>query len=243
MRIAVCDDDPKEQEQFVNALQEWDPTRNAEKFLNGASLLEAAKTLPRFDIVFLDIYLPGENGIDIARTLQKISPETGIAFVTTSREHAVDAFSLYALHYLVKPVTKNGVVEAFRRLTELRTRQRKKITFPVGADRYTVFLDQICLLESDNHTVNISLADGRRLKVRMSFSEMEKRMDGSFLRINRGIVVNMDYIVQMKTDVCVLRDGNRLPIAVRQSTAIRAAYDDYVFDRLSQQRALKGGSV
>ncbi len=241
MRIAICDDDPREQEQFEEALRGWDPTRNAEKYLDGASLLEAAARRPYFDIVFLDIYMPGENGIDIAKALREISPETGIAFVTTSVEHAVDAFSLQALHYLVKPVTTEGVVEAFRRLTGLRLRQKARVSFTVGSDRYTVFLDQICLLENDNHAVNISLSDGRRLKVWMSFRELEQKLDGSFLKINRGIVVNMDYIVQMGTDTCTLQNGNRLPIAVRQRAAIRAAYDNYVFDRLSRRKDFDGG--
>ncbi len=240
MRIAICDDDPREQEQFEQALRGWDPTRGAERFLDGAALLEAAKRQPRFDIVFLDVYMPGENGVDIARRLRELSPETGIAFVTTSREHAVDAFSLHALHYLVKPVTTQDVVEVFRRLTELRARQRKKISFSVGPDRHTVYLDQVCLLENENHGVNVSLSDGRRLKVWTSFGELEQKLDGSFLKINRGIVVNMDYIVHMGTDTCGLRDGSRLPIAVRRSAAIRAAYDDYVFDQLSRRRGMGG---
>ena len=242
MRIAVCDDDLAEQEQFDEALHGWDPTRSAEKFLSGAALLEAARETPPFDIVFLDIYMPGENGMDIAKALREVSPETGVAFVTTSREHAVEAFSLHALHYLVKPVTTEGVVEAFRRLTELRARQRERISFTVGPDRYTVFMDQISLLENDNHAVNVSLSDGRRLKVWTPFNELVQKLDASFLRINRGIVVNMDHIVHMETDICTLRDGSRLPIAVRQSAAIRAAYDNYVFDRLSRRRDMGEGT-
>ena len=240
MRIAICDDDQREQEQLEQALRGWDPTRSAEKYYDGAALLEAAARQPCFDIVFLDIYMPGENGIDIAKSLREISPETGIAFVTTSREHAVDAFSLYALHYLVKPVTTEGVVETFRRLTELRAKQRKKISFAVGSDRHTVYLDQVCMLENDDHGVNVSLADGRRLMVWTSFTEMEQKLDGSFLKINRGIIVNMDYIVHMGTSTCSLRDGSRLPIAVRRSAAIRAAYDDYVFDQLSRRKNMGG---
>ena len=237
MRIAVCDDEPRELERFETALHGWDPTRKAEKFLDGASLLEAAKGVPGFDIAFLDIYMPGENGVDVAEALREISPETGIAFVTTSREHAVEAFSLHALHYLVKPVTTQGVVEAFRRLTELRGKQRQTVCFTVGGNRVTVFLDQICLLENDNHVVTVSLSDGRRLKVWRPFSELEQMLGGSFLRINRGIIVNMDYIAQMGADTCVLRDGSRLYIAVRQSAAIRTAYDDYVFEQLARRKA------
>lgn len=239
MRIAVCDDDPREQDHIEKALQGWDPTRKMEKFFNGASLLEAAKSDPPFDITFLDIYMPGENGVDIAKELGKISPETGIVFVTTSQEHAVDAFSLNALHYLVKPVTTEGIAEAFRRLTESRTRHREQISLMAGSDRHTMYLDQICLVESDDHFVNVSLADGRRLRVLMPFGEIEKKLDKSFLRINRGIVVNMDYIERMGKDTCFLQNGGRLPIAVRQSASIHSAYDNYVFDRLSQQKGFR----
>lgn len=235
MRIAVCDDDLRETEQFEEALKNWDPTRSAEKFFTGRSLLEAAKDDPPFDIVFLDIYLPGESGIDIAEKLRGVSPETAVVFVTFSRDHAVEAFSLYALHYLVKPVTTEGIIEAFSRLTNLREQKRERITLKAGTERYTVFLDQIYLIESDNHSVNISLNDGRRLKVRMSFSELEKKMNKNFLKINRGIIVNMDYITQMGIDTCVLRNGIRLPITIRQSASIRATYDNYVFDKLSQR--------
>ncbi len=238
MRIAVCDDDLREREQFEAALAAWDPTRTAEVFSNGASLLAAAKEYPRFDIVFLDIYLPGENGIDIAKRLREISPDTAIVFVTVSRDFAVDAFSLYAIHYLVKPITAEGVTESFRRLAESRSENRERITLKSGTERHTILLDQICLLESDNHSVNITLADGRCLKIRMSFTELQNKMNKNFLRINRGIVVNMDYIAQMGTGTCVLRSGIRLPIATRQSASIRAAYDNYVFDRLSRRKGL-----
>ena len=68
--------------------------------------------------------------------------------------------------------------------------------------------------------------------------ELEDKMNKNFLRINRGIVVNMDYISQMGSGTCVLRSGIRLPIATRQSAAIRAAYDNYVFERLSQRKGL-----
>lgn len=240
MRIAVCDDDIREHERFENALRGWDPTKTPEKFTSGRSLLEAAKSGTPFDIVFLDIYMPGENGIDIAKELYDIHSGTCVVFVTVSKEHAVDAFSVQALHYLIKPVTTEGVAEVFKRLSNNRMTHRESIVLTIGAERHTLFFDQIMLLENDNHAVNISLADGRRLKVWTPLGELERKMNANFLKINRGIIVNMDYIVKMGTDVCVLRDGIRLPIAVRQSTHIRAAYDNYVFDRLSRRKDPNG---
>ena len=235
MRLAVCDDDLREQEQFEKALQSWDPTRSTEKFFNGSSLLEAARRAPSFDIVFLDIYMPAENGVDIAKALKSISAETEIVFVTTSEEHAVSAFSLGALHYLVKPVTTEGIVEAFRRLAEVRTRQRETLSFSVRGDLCTVFLSQICSLESSNHVVDISLDDGRRLRTRTPLYELEQKLGQNFLKINRGVIVNMDHIERMGTDCCILRAGDRLFLAARERSAIRAAYSDYLLDRHSQR--------
>ena len=108
MRIAVLDDDRQETEALEEALRGWDPTRSAECFADGASLLAAAKVQPPFTVAFIDIYLPKENGVEIAKELASISPKTDIVFVTTSREHAVQAFEVGAVHYLVKPVTTGG---------------------------------------------------------------------------------------------------------------------------------------
>ena len=241
MRIAICDDSQREQEQFIKALHDWDPTRQPECFLTGADLLEAAKQEPPFDMVFLDIYMPGENGVEIAVELQKVSPETGLVFVTTSQDHAVDAFSLQALHYLVKPVKRSGVVEAFRRLTQLRQRQRPMASFPTGRGSSTVYLDEIYYMQSMNHAVDIHLTGGRKLRVWTTLTEAEQKLDDSFLKLNRSILVNMEQIEQMGVDSCILRDGTRLEFTRRDRAAIRAAFDDFLFARLSGRRSLEMG--
>ena len=238
MRIAICDDSQREQNQFIKALHGWDPTRQPECFMTGASLLEAAKQEPPFDIVFLDIYMPGENGVDIAGELQKISPQTGIVFVTTSLEHAVDAFSLQALHYLVKPVTTEGLVEAFRRLTKLHDRRRPMATFSTGRGSSTVYLDEIYYLQSMNHAVDIYLSGGRQLRVWATLTELEQKLNYNFLRLNRSSIVNMEQIEQMCVDSCILRNGSRLELARRDRNRIRSAYEDFLFARLSDRQNL-----
>lgn len=90
MRIAVLDDDRQETEALEEALRGWDPTRRAECFADGAALLAAAKVQPPFTVAFIDIYLPKEDGVEIAKELAVLSPKTDIVFVTTSRDHAVE---------------------------------------------------------------------------------------------------------------------------------------------------------
>lgn len=240
MRIAVCDDDRQSQEQVLQALRKVEPDAEAECFLNGASLLEAAKRTPPFDIIFLDIYMPGENGIDIARALLKDSPRTGLVFVTESRDHAVDAFSLYALHYLVKPVTAEGVAEALRRLRELRPKPREFLSFTVGRVTQNIPQEEIRSITSANHAVEITLADGQQIRVWMALSELERKLGRNFLKINRGVIVNMDFIGEMRGDRCVLLNGQELFLAVRERGAICAAYQDYLLDRFSRRKKEAG---
>ena len=240
MRLAICDDDMREQEQLLQIIQDWDTGYNTEYFSDGVSLLRAAELAPPFDIVFLDIYMPGKNGIDVAGALREISPTTSIVFVTTSQDHAVNAFSLAAIHYLVKPVSAGDVAEVFRRFDALHPHHREFISFPERRGKQTVFLDQICYLTSANHAVEISLVDGRQIKVWMPLNEIIQKLGKSFLKINRGIVVNMDCIEQMGTDRCVLLDGKEFFLAVRERSAICAAYNDYRLDQLSRQDDVRG---
>ncbi|MCC8140656.1 MAG: LytTR family DNA-binding domain-containing protein [Lachnospiraceae bacterium] len=238
MRIALCDDDRREQEEFLLALHEWDPDRMPEIFAEGRTLLDAASVSPPFDIAFLDIYMPTENGVDIANRLRELSPETGIVFVTNSTEHAVAAFSAHALHYLVKPVTTDGIRESFRRLTlsRMSRRERPVLHICVGRDNYSLYTDEIRYIQSANHATEIVMTDGRLYRVWQPMGELEAQLNEDFLKVQRGMIVNMDYIEQMGTDSCILRDGTRLLLSRSGKASIRRAYDNYVFSRLARRR-------
>ena len=236
MRIAVCDDDRHDQEQVLQALRDVDPDAEAECFSDGASLLDAAKQAPPFDIIFLDIYMPGENGIGIARAIREAYPRTGLVFVTSSEDHALAAFSLYALHYLVKPVTADGVAEAFLRLRALHPELRESLSFTAGRIRQKVYLDEICTLSSDNHAVEITLTNGQRIRAWMTLGELEQKLGRNFLKINRGVIVNMDCIAEMRTNLCILKNGMEFSLAIRERGTICAAYQDYLMDRLAREK-------
>ncbi|MCD8395658.1 MAG: response regulator transcription factor [Lachnospiraceae bacterium] len=232
MRIAICDDSRRSQALFTSALGEFDPRACAECFTNGAELLEAVQEPPVFDIVFLDIYLPGESGIDIARKIQKLSPQTGIVFITCSLDFAVDAYSLNALHYLVKPITADGVAEAFQRLQRLRSKLRPLLSLTIGRDNVTMYLDEIICILSARHNKEIYLTNNRTIQVRSPLQELEDKLDKNFLRLSRGTIANMEHIRQMSADYCLMDNGMRLDFPRRGKVGIRADYDAWLFSRL-----------
>ncbi|MCD8155425.1 MAG: LytTR family DNA-binding domain-containing protein [Clostridiales bacterium] len=232
MRIAVCDDSVSFQKQFTGIVREWDPGQCLECFSSGAELLKAAEKAPSFDIVFLDIYFPRENGMDIAVKIRKLSPETGIVFITVSEDYAVDAYSVNAVHYLVKPVTVEGVMESFRRFENLRAKPRSFLSLSIEQNNGTVYLDDISFIVSAGHIKEIHLTGGQVLCARMRFQELEEKLDENFLKLNKGTIVNMEQIRTMSSDYCLLRDGTKLSFSQRRRIAIRNTYEQFVYSRL-----------
>ena len=236
MRIAVLDDDREERQKLISALHGWDPTREAECFADGASLLAAAKVQPPFSVAFIDIYLPKENGVEIAGELIALSPQTDVVFVTTSREHAVDAFEVGAVHYLVKPVTTEGIREAFSRIAAKWARPRPILSVKVGKERRSEFLEQIVGISSRDHAVEIELASGETFMVNCGIRGLLPQLDERFLNVRRSYVVNMEYIASMGAESCTLRSGEEVLLSRKERISIRETYNRWVFSRLAERR-------
>lgn len=233
MRIAVCDDDKQERDEIISAINAWDHTRNADEFSDGEEFLRAAAERPYYSIVFLDIYFPNENGINIAKRLNKISPMTEIVFITTSLEHAVDAYSVNALHYLVKPVSEEGIRESFKRLSQKQAPDKRTLVFRSQNAAVVIPLDSIRSIQSSGHKVIVCTKDGRSEKFTETFASVESRLDERFLTLRRGFSVNMDSISKMLHDSAVLVNGEEILLSRRERSRIKAKFDDYIFNRLS----------
>ena len=239
LRTAVLDDDPEELARVRAALDSLQET-DAEFFTDTASLLAAVRRGRPFDLAFLDVYLRDGTGVEAAMRLREIDPETDLVFITASRNHAVEAFSLGALHYLVKPVTESDVAEALRR-REARASARRSVTLPVNRELHRVYLDSIVSVQSIRHLVEVRLTDGRCLRVWQPISEIERLLDKDFLKINRGVIVNMNRITSMDLETCTLSDGSVLAVRQKDRAVIRRQYSDFLFNELRLMSASKRG--
>ncbi len=240
LRIAVLDDDGQELERVSQALEALGET-GAEYFTDAGELTRAAEREPAFDLAFLDIYLQDGTGIEAAEKLRELSPETDLVFITTSREHAVDAFRLGALHYLVKPVTAADVEEAMSRRETSNGPRRRSITLNVNRESNRVYLDRIVSIQSLRHLMEVRLTDGRCLRVWQPLSEIERMLDGNFLKINRGVIINMNEVSRMDPEACTMSDGSVLPVKQRDRASIRKRYDDFLINELHLMAASRRG--
>ncbi|MCD8347333.1 MAG: LytTR family DNA-binding domain-containing protein [Lachnospiraceae bacterium] len=233
MHIAVCDSSRLSQVLFINALRECDPEQHTECFTNGKELLKAMRERPVFDIVFLDVYFPGESGLDIAAKLRSLSPETGIVFVTNSQDHAVEAWALDALNYLIKPITTEGIRESFQRLKSTFPKEHPRMRVNIGKDSHTVYLEEIICIYSSRHAKEIHLTGNHVIRVWMELRNLEEKLDARFLKINRGVIANMEHIRRMTEEYCLLDDGTRLDFSRQKKETIRKAWEDYLLLRMS----------
>lgn len=115
MKILLVDDEQLALEELKDITKEIKPQAQIVCEDNYIDALDAIEHT-RFDVVILDIEMPGMNGIELAKKIKKSSPDTNIIFLTAYTEYAVDAFGLYASGYLLKPVRKKEMEQAFEHL-------------------------------------------------------------------------------------------------------------------------------
>ena len=110
MRIAICDDEKTFISDFTAMISNLYKSLDmiVDQFLSGKALLDSFLTQP-YDLVFLDIEMPGIDGISLARQLRQQNEDVSIVFVTGHEEYAIKRYGLNALRYLLKPVSEEEV--------------------------------------------------------------------------------------------------------------------------------------
>lgn len=157
-----------------------------------------------FDLIFLDIDLPGINGMEAAEALRGHDAETPIIFVTNLAQYAVKGYRVDALDFIVKPVSyydfKLRMDKAMRMLG--RSAQRS-IRIPSDNGFRIVAVADICYIEVSNHNLAIHLAGGEVITMRATLSKIEGELGGTaFVRISNSCLANMAHIREIRgTDI------------------------------------------
>jgi DNA-binding LytR/AlgR family response regulator len=185
----------------------------------------------QYDVVLLDIAMPGLDGLEFARVLSRFSQPPAIIFVTAHEEHALEAFQVGGMGYLLKPVTHEQLVTTLRRVvtrpTDDSPPESSLETIPVEIGTLTRILsrDDVSWVESAGDYVRLHLRGGGKYLVRMPISLLEEKWsDHGFARIHRSYVVALRDIRELRTAEghMVLRVGEfELPVSRRHSKELR----------------------
>lgn len=230
MRIAICDDDRNDANKIRYALLDVENRLEIDIFESGQDFLDSIKDGRQYDLVFMDIYMGDENGMDTVRTMQTISPDTQVIFSTTSVDHAVEAFEVNAIGYLVKPYSDADIVKVFARASLRRERTNDNVLVQAGNDRKLFRNDEVLTIESDRHYTRITVKDGTVSRFHIGFSEILPLFKG-FIEISRGLAVNMSYIDMIKSSVITMCNGKSYNIARGKKDDVVTQYTAFVLNR------------
>lgn len=229
--VLICEDEPLARETLRGFVAAWPELELLGEAADGTTALAMIRTLAP-QIVLMDIQMPEMTGLDVLRQLDRM-PQ--VVFTTAWDHHAVTAFELNAVDYLLKPFSQERFDLAMRRLLDeppadapwQRSAAEGALAVPTQPlsrilvrDRGRIFpldLAQIEYLKSDTKYTLIVSA-GRSFLVRVPLADLEQRLPAErFLRIHRGAMVNLDFVVSMKPD-----DQSQLEVEMRDGTLLTA---------------------
>jgi two-component system response regulator AlgR len=245
LRVFIADDEPPARVRLRELLSDVaaeTPTQVAGEAANGA---EALERLPASgaSVLFLDIQMPGMGGLEVARHLALLPAPPAIVFVTAHDEHAVEAFELNALDYLMKPVRAQRLAAALKKAASARPPDRERLARAAGeaarenlavAERNRIVLvpvRDIVYLKAEQKYVTVRTREREHL-VEESLVSLEREFAATFVRVHRNCLVARGAIRGFEklpaTDGedahwQVLLHGipEKLPVSRRQWSAVR----------------------
>lgn len=225
--IAVCDDCNEEREDLKSMLfsiqnneLEWE-FRLALYESGEALLYDLEEEKACFDLIFLDIYMNGIDGMQTAKKIRKNYKDIPLVFLTCSADFAVESYDVDATGYLLKPVSEEKLKTVLNKV--FSSRVRKRICIQSQRQKKYLYLDEIMYIESRGHNLYIHTSDQSVFPCREKLNSFEAILDECFLRCHQSFFVNMDYIADVKEDF-VLTNGVKIPIRVRQHKQITETY-------------------
>lgn len=177
--------------------------------LVAASGTDALRVLEdeKVDVVFSDISMPGLDGMELARVLARFATRPAVVFVTAHDQHAVDAFAIDAIDYVMKPVRPERLAEAVRRVAAAAISapaepQDDDETIPVELGGVTTFVSRkdIRYVQAHGDYARLHTESGSHL-VRISLNTLEERWAAAgFVRIHRSTLVSLKHVTQVRMD-------------------------------------------
>jgi len=185
-----------------------------------------------FDIIFLDILMPGENGMDAALEIRNYDRNVKIIFLTSSSEYAVQSYTVDAYYYQLKPVLE----ESFFRLMDSAVsacdkEQSDSLILRCKSGIARIELRKLEYCEVIHRTLFIHLTNGEVLESIGSLDELSKRLApfGGFIRPHRSYLVNLEYVRNLSYRAITMRCMTTIPIPRGKYQELKETYLEYAF--------------
>lgn len=246
LQIGICDDDTlflDEIKQITeNCLQQQQTFAILSTYTDGKELFYDIQDGKRFDLLLLDIEMPGLSGMELAKRIHRLLPDAFMLFVTAHYKYAVDAYELHIFRYIPKNQLKERLPHALKDAVSLLEIQNTDSYIISSQNRFErIPYKKILYIEKDGknalfHTVNIensenNTTDGKNAgtrRIRKTLTEIfDELHSGEFYFIERGYIVNLRHVSGISHTNCILTDQTRLPVSQSRLSEFKKKLNQY----------------
>lgn len=233
LRIAICDDEKMDRKILSAMIERYTADYHIEcekaEYDSADGFLEIFKEgscIESPDILFLDIFMSGMSGIELAKKLRADGVKSEIVFITSSNEYAADAYEVDAFSYLRKPLEEEKFDELMDNIMGRFNRTR---SIEVNCDRMTekIYISDILYIETSGRQLVIHAA-GRDYTVYMSIAGILKMLpQADFVQVSRFEAVSLCHIKMMNEKEVLLDEGTTVALSPKLADHITERYDEY----------------
>ncbi len=225
LRVLVIDDERPALDELAYLLEQDDRIAVVHSTHSPTEALRMLQQL-EVDAVFLDIQMPGLTGIELAQVLARFKIPPAAVFVTAHDQHAVDAFELNAVDYVLKPVRKQRLAEAVRRVLASTRTETIEEQVPVERGGVTRFVpvSQIRYVEAEGDYARLHTSGASHL-LRVPLTHLEHAWaDAGFVRIHPSLIIPIAHVDEVRVDAgrcSVVIGADELQVSRRHTRELR----------------------
>ncbi|NCB28587.1 MAG: response regulator transcription factor [Clostridia bacterium] len=234
-QIAVCDDNIDELSNMVQLIDLYRASKNFSceyaAFSNGFELVSALEKGKRFDIYCLDIMMPGFTGIEVAKEIRGYDKTAPMIFFTSSPEFALESYSVKAVNYILKPISKEKLFFTFDELLEHIKTEKEEDAFIVKSNEgiQKIRIANLAFAEVIGRNVLYHLRSGKVIECTEAFAAVCDTLMKyeCFIKPHRAYLVNMQYVDTIENHQIRLQTLSTVPIAQGKAKEMKEKYLSY----------------
>ena len=234
IKFAVLDDEKIYLDIISTLLATYKQEKNAqieaELFSNAKQLLEKIELGEKYDVFLLDIYMQGLTGMSVATELRSRNVKSPIVFLTSSTDHALEAFGVNATHYLLKPYTEENFFFAIEKaMQSVKDHQNDSVVIKVDSGYRHFTVKEILYAEAEDKYQRIYLSDGEKLLVRITSTELYEKVKDfdCFFRCGRSHIINLNHVRKVTNSSVLLKTGKELKLSHSAIATLKTAFFKY----------------
>lgn len=232
--IAICDDEFEDRNHIRNYLDEYlkqyDMNCLVSEYHNADSLLKAFDHGETFDCLLLDIYMPGVSGMELAKEIRLYDGICPIVFLTISKDFALEAYSVGAVQYLVKPILKERFFSMMDQVNEIHKDAKKRyIIIKTKEGNFRIALRDILYCETAGNYQKIQLHSSKTLITRVTSRDMYEQLHlfDDFCRCGNSFIINLSHVKKITIKQVEMDNGRKIQIPRGDYPMLKETYFNY----------------